>query len=95
MILGTAKTHFDEDTQRAKQLVEHANGLSAGCVKDDICRSAWMLVVGASDAYFCDAYADLIARTLRAKDKEPAIELPERLGNLQVPVTAVIRKAGG
>ena len=94
MILGTAKTHFDEDTQRAKQLVEHANGLSAGCVKDDTTRSAWMLVIGASDAYFCDANADLIARTLRAKDKEPAIELPERLGNLQVPVTAVIRKAG-
>ena len=95
MILGPAKTHFDEDAQRAKQLVKHASGLPAGCVKDDIFRSAWMLAVGASDAYFCDAYADLIARTLRAKDQEPAIELPERLGNLQVPVTAVIRKAGG
>lgn len=54
-----------------------------------------MACVGASDAYFCDAYADLIARTLRAKDIEPNIALPSRLGNLQVPVTAVIREAGG
>lgn len=95
MVLDTAKRHFDDDTQRAHQLVIHARGIQAGCVKDDIFRSAWMMAVGASDAYFCDAYADLIARTLRAKDLENAIDLPDRLGNLRVPVTAVIRSSGG
>lgn len=95
MILDTAKRHFDADTQRASQLARHAQGLQKGDVKDDIFRSAWMMAVGASDAYFCDAYADLIARTLRAKDLEKAINLPDRLGNLRVPVTAVIRSSGG
>ena len=51
------------------------------------------MAVGASDAYFCDAYMDLIVRTLRAKDKEPSIELPDRLGNLKIPVTAFIHRA--
>ena len=95
MILITAKRHFDEDIQRAHNLRIHASNLQDSQVRDDILRSTWMMAVGASDAYFCDAYADLIARTLRAKDMEPAIKLPERLGNLQVPVTAVIREAGG
>lgn len=95
MALATAERHFQEDLARARQLVNHADGLGAGIIKDDILRSSWMTCVGASDAYFCDAYADLIARTLRAKDLEPAVSLPERLGNLQVPVTAVLREAGG
>ena len=95
MPLATAERHFREDIDRAKQLVRHADGLPGGKIKDDILRSSWMICVGASDAYFCDAYADLIARTLRAKDLEPAVALPERLGNLHVPVTAVLREAGG
>ena len=54
-----------------------------------------MMAVGALDAYFSDAYADLIARTLRAKDLQPAIAIPDRLNNLKVPVTAVLRQAHG
>ncbi|MCY4486575.1 MAG: hypothetical protein OXF11_05590 [Deltaproteobacteria bacterium] len=95
MILVTARKHFDEDKQRARLLTSHASDLEQGLLKDDVLRSAWMIAVGASDAYFCDAYADLVARTLRAKDSEPNIELPHRLGSLQVPVTAVIRESSG
>jgi len=90
-MLETAKQHFDEDIQRASRLLDHAGTLAAGLLQDDVLRSVWMMTVGACDAYFCDAYADLIARTLRAKDVQPAVQLPDRLNNLRVPVIAVIR----
>lgn len=53
-------------------------------------RSAWMLGVGASDAFFCDAYADLVTRTLRAKELQSSGRIPDRLGNLSVPAVAVL-----
>jgi len=95
-MLETAKQHFGEDIQRASRLLDHAGTLAAGLLQDDVLRSVWMMTVGACDAYFCDAYfcdayADLIARTLRAKDVQPAVQLPDRLNNLRVPVIAVIR----
>jgi hypothetical protein len=49
-----------------------------------------MMAVGACDAYFCDAYGDLIARTLRAKSLQPAVPMPDRLNNLRVPVIAIL-----
>ncbi len=52
-----------------------------------------MMAVGACDAYFSDAYADLIARALRAKDLEPEVAIPDRLNNLKVPVVAVLRNS--
>jgi hypothetical protein len=88
-MLETAKQHFDEDIQRASRLLDHAGTLAAGLLHG-VLRSVWMMTVGACDAYFCDAYADLIARTLRAKDVQPAVQLPDRLNNLRVPVIAVI-----
>jgi len=54
-----------------------------------------MMGVGACDAYFCDAYADLVSRALRAKDLEPPVTIPDRLNNLRVPVVAVLRKSSG
>lgn len=90
-ILTTPKAHFDEDLNRARAIFVHANTLPTGLLRDDIARSAWMMGVGAVDAYFCDAYADLIARTLQAKQIENAITIPDRLLNLKVPVVAVIR----
>lgn len=90
MILGTAKLHFDEDIARARALWDHAHGLPAGSVKEDILRSAWMVGVGASDAFFCDAYADLVTRTLRAKELQSSGRIPDRLGNLSVPAVAVL-----
>jgi hypothetical protein len=94
-MLNTAKAHFDEDLRRARQLQVHALGIPVGNLRDDILRAAWMMGVGACDAYFSDAYADLIARTLRAKDLEKAINLPDRLNNLKIPVIAVIGQANG
>ncbi|MCL6705600.1 hypothetical protein M8R20_01175 [Pseudomonas sp. R2.Fl] len=91
MILVTAKEHFDQDIQRANDLLAHARALNAGGVRNDILRLVWMMAVGASDAYFSDAYADLVARTLKAKDTQPTVNLPDRLNNLKVPVIAVIR----
>ncbi|WP_135503043.1 hypothetical protein [Roseovarius aestuariivivens] len=95
MILGTAKQHFDEDIQRARDIQAHASGLQGGRLKDDLLRSAWMVGVGASDAFFCDAYADLITRTLRAKERQPSGNLQDKLNNLKVPVVAVLNSSSG
>ena len=66
MFLDTAKRHFEEDIARANDLIAHASNQPVGGLKDDLLRSGLMIAVGACDAYFCDAYADLITRTLRA-----------------------------
>ena len=95
MILGTAKQHFDEDIQRARDISAHAAALQAGRLKDDLFRSSWMTAVGASDAFFCDAYADLVTRTLRAKDRQPDGNLQDKLNNLKVPIIAVLNTSNG
>lgn len=94
MILETAKRHFDEDMARATAALDHARAMPAGTLKDDVLRLAWMMAVGASDAFFCDAYADVLSRTLRAKTIQPNGEIPDRLGNLKVPVVAILRDGG-
>lgn len=88
-VLQTAKDHFDTDLARARALM--ANSAVVPACEHDMLRSALMFAVGACDAYFADAYGDLIARTLRAKELEPAISLPDRLNNLRMPVTAILR----
>jgi len=88
-ILITAKAHFDTDLARARALLNNA-ALVPACT-DDMLRSALMFAVGACDAYFADSYADLISRALRAKELEPAVAIPDRLGNLRMPVTAILR----
>lgn len=90
-IASTAKKHFDEDIQRARELLNHAFKVPAGILRDDIVRSSWMYSVGATDAFFCDAYADAIARCLQAKHHQPSIAAPKRLLSLKIPVAAVIR----
>lgn len=40
MPLATAGRHSREDLDRAKRLVDHADGLPDGTVKDDIIRSS-------------------------------------------------------
>jgi len=49
-----------------------------------------MTGVGASDAFFCDAYADLISRTFRAKASQPDGQIQDKLNNLKVPVVTVL-----
>lgn len=90
-MLDTALSHFDQDIERATQVLSHAEPMLAGTLRDDIMRASWMMGVGACDAYFSDAYADLVSRALRAKEIEPSIEVPNRLNNLKIPAIAVIR----
>ncbi len=94
-MLTTAKVHYDEDIERARSLLRHADGRSVGSLQGDILRSSIMMAVGACDAYFCDAYADMVSRALRAKELEATVEIPDRLANLRVPAIAVIRQATG
>jgi len=49
-----------------------------------------MFGVGAMDAYFCDAYADIIAATMLCKSREPAVVLPAHIDDLRVPVSTVL-----
>lgn len=86
---------FDEDIQRAEAIVTHARTLtvltdSEQLLRDDLLRSAWMFGVGAMDAYFCDAYSDLIARTLRAKSSQPLISLSKPITNVRLPIHSVL-----
>lgn len=95
MMLDNTKSQFVENVARANGLVIHAQAQPIGILRDDILRAAWMMAVGSCDTYFADAYADLISRALRAKDLQPPIQIPDRLNNLRVPVTAVLRQAHG
>lgn len=88
-ILQTAKSHFNTDMARARALMANA-GMVPPC-EGDMLRSALMFAVGACDAYYADAYSDLLSRVLRAKELQPAVALPDRLNNLRVPVTAILR----
>jgi len=91
----TAFRHFQEDIARAKALVDHADPLPADTparllLRDDVLRSAWMFAVGALDAYFCDAYTDLVAATIISKSRHPAMTLPEFFGNIKFPISAIL-----
>lgn len=93
MILETAKAHFDEDIERACDIRDRADAMPENRLKGDLLRSAWMISVGAADAFYCDAYADLVSRTLRAKSHQSSGRLPDRLGGLRVPIVAVLNSA--
>ncbi|MCB2141391.1 hypothetical protein KQH29_00445 [bacterium] len=91
----TALRHFNEDIGRARAMVAHATPLPTGndaevLLREDILRSAWMFSVGAMDAYFCDAYADIIAATMLCKSREPTVPLPGHVDDLRVPVSTVL-----
>ncbi|MFF7056747.1 hypothetical protein ACFY89_08730 [Achromobacter spanius] len=90
-VLQTAKEHFDIDLARGRALM--TSSVTVPACADDMLRSALMFAVGACDAYFADAYADLIARALRAKELQPTVAFPDRLNNLRMPVTAFLRPA--
>lgn len=92
-----AKKHFDEDIARSRAILEHAKTLTASDQKmlhDDLLRSAWMFAVGAMDAYFCDAYASVLARTLKAKHHQNDITLPQRVQNIEISVGDIFASYG-
>ncbi len=92
---ATAIQHFQEDVARAKALVAHADSLPRGTASEkmlcsDLLRSAWMFAVGALDAYFCDAYTDLIAAAVSSKSRQPTINLPDFFYEIKFPIRAIL-----
>ena len=78
---ATAFQHFREDIARAEAIRAHASTLPEGTgaerlLRSDLLRSSWMFAVGALDAYFCDAYTDLVAAAVNSKSRQPGILLP-------------------
>ncbi|MEX0610519.1 MAG: hypothetical protein WD229_00240 [Pirellulales bacterium] len=51
-----------------------------------------MFAVGALDAYFCDAYTDIIAATASSKSRQPAITLPEWVYEVKFPLRAILEE---
>ncbi|HEX5244854.1 MAG TPA: hypothetical protein VFW23_16475 [Tepidisphaeraceae bacterium] len=49
-----------------------------------------MFAVGALDAYFCDAYTDVIASMAASKSRQPEIELPDWAYEIKFPLRAII-----
>jgi hypothetical protein len=88
-------SHFREDVGRARAIVAHADSLPTGSadeqtLRSDLLRSAWMFAVGALDAYFCDAYTDLVAATIISKSRHDLITLPDFFYNIRFPVRATL-----
>jgi hypothetical protein len=92
-----ALQHFREDIARARVIVAHADALpyvnaAEKLLRSDLLRSAWMFAVGALDAYFCDAYTDVVAATANSKSRQPAIMLPEWVYEIKFPIRAVLEE---
>jgi hypothetical protein len=91
----TALRHFRQDVARARAILAHTAGLPNGTpaeqlLRSDLLRSAWMFGVGALDAYFCDAYTDIVAATIIAKSRHAALALPEFFHDIRFPVRAIL-----
>jgi hypothetical protein len=91
----TAFHHFRQDISRGRAIVAHAAPLPQGTaaeqmLRGDLLRSAWMFGVGALDAYFCDAYTDVVAATIIAKSRYNALNLPEFFHDIRFPVRAIL-----
>jgi hypothetical protein len=94
---ATAIQHFADDIVRAKAIVTHAHPFphatpAETLLRSDLLRSAWMFAVGALDAYFCDAYTDIIAATASSKSRQPAITLPEWVYEVKFPLRAILEE---
>jgi hypothetical protein len=94
---ATAFQHFREDIARAMAIVTHAAALphvtpAERLLRSDLLRGAWMFAVGALDAYFCDAYTDIIAATASSKSRQPTISLPEWVYEVKFPLRAILEK---
>ncbi len=93
----TAFAHFRDDLGRARSIRAHAVTVptpdqSAELLRDDLLRSAWMMAVGALDAYFCDAYSDLVAATVICKSNHPLMALPAFVDDIRFPLRAVLQQ---
>ena len=91
----TALNHFKQDVARARAIVTHADPLprtnaTEQMLRADLLRSAWMFAVGAMDAYFCDAYTDIVAATIISKSRHQAANLPDFFYDIRFPVRAIL-----
>jgi hypothetical protein len=91
----TALRHFQEDIARTGAIVAHAATIpnvtaEQQLLRGDLLRGAWMFAVGALDAYFCDAYTDVVAAAIIAKSHHPALVLPEFFHEIRFPVRAIL-----
>ena len=94
---ATAHRHFTEDIGRARAILDHAGPLPTSTnaqqlLRSDLLRSAWMFAIGALDAYFCDAYTDIVAATVSSKSRQPTINLPEFFYEIKFPVRAILEE---
>ncbi|HTU20808.1 MAG TPA: hypothetical protein VMG10_22335 [Gemmataceae bacterium] len=87
---ATALNHFNQDIARAQTIVSHADPVPRGMLRSDLLRSAWMFAVGALDAYFCDAYTDIVAATIIAKSRQDTVSLPDFFYDIRFPVRAIL-----
>jgi len=92
---ATALNHFHQDVARARVIVAHADPLPRTSAADemlrsDLLRSAWMFAVGAMDAYYCDAYTDIVAATVISKSRYPAANLPDFFYDIRFPIRAIL-----
>ncbi len=91
----TALAHFRKDIGRARSIVAHADPLplkreAERLLRSDLLRSGWMFAVGAMDAYFCDAYTDIVAATIISKSRHPSATLPDFFYDIRFPVRAIL-----
>jgi hypothetical protein len=92
---ATALQDFNEDAARVRALIAHADSLPRAnpaeqSLRSDVLRSAWMFAVGALDAYFSDAYTDVVAATIISKSRHDPMTLPNFFYDIRFPVRAVL-----
>jgi hypothetical protein len=90
----TARKHFDQDLQRVGSMLALALGQPAGSelLVGDLRRQAVAMAVGALDAYLCDAYADVLTRTLRACREGTLANLPAGYYKTLLPAGPLLAK---
>jgi len=94
---ATAFQHFHDDISRAWAITNHAHALPTATpaeqlLRSDLLRSGWMFAVGALDAYFCDAYTDIVAATIISKTRHPAMVIPDFFQKIKFPVRAFLEE---
>jgi len=90
-----ALQYFNDDIARAEAIRAHAHTLpshteSQMSLRSDLLRSSWMFAIGALDAYFCDAYTDVVAAAIISKNRKTNITLPEWFYDIKFPIRAIL-----
>ena len=88
----TARKHFEEDIKRAREIAQHSSKRRAS-LREDLWRWAWVVAIGALDAYLCDAYVDILCAQLRAYNTGQLDSLPAAYARVNLPAGEVL-KAG-